>query len=305
MTITRAQFVELLEPKISNIWNEAYPQRSVEYTRFVNIRTTGKATVTDYKMTDFGSLRLKGEGESIQYDDPISGPSQTYTPVRFALGYKVTDEMLKNDLYGQITRLEKALIKSAVDGQEVAAAYILNNGFGTTSADGFKATGFDGLGLFSTAHTRLDGGATQRNRPSTDVDLSPTAVQNMLTDFENLKDDRGRPSLIRPKTLIISPEDKFTAKEILQSEYKPGTANNDINALKDEGLSFMVSHYKTDTDAWIVIGDMHDLNYIWETRPRTATEEDFDSEVIKHKCVQGMFVGFGEWRGTWGTSGAG
>jgi len=303
MTITRQQFISLLEPKYSNIWNEAYPQRAVEYTAYVNIRTTGKATVTDHKMTDFGALRLKGEGESIIYDDPIDGPDKIYQPVRFALGYKITDEMLKNDLYGQVTKLERALIKSAVDLQEVTAAYLLNNAFGTTSADGFSATGFDGLQLCSTAHTRLDGGSTQRNRPSTDVDLSPTAVQNMLIDFHNYKDDRGRPSLIRPKLLIISPEDQFTAKEILQSEYKPGTANNEINALKDEGLSFMVSHYKTDTDAWFAIGDQHDLNFIWETRPRTGMEEDFDTEVIKHKVVEGFAVGFGEWRGCWGTSG--
>src|SRR3954464_3471998 len=175
MTISRAQIPALLEPKLSNIWFEAYPQRAAEYTAYVNIRTTGKATVTDFKMTDFGSLRLKGEGESIVYDDPISGPQQTYQPVRFALGYKITDEMRKNDLYGQVEKLERALIKSAVDLQEVTAAYVLNNAFGTTSADGFKATGFDGLQLCSTAHTRLDGGATQRNRPSTDADLSPTA----------------------------------------------------------------------------------------------------------------------------------
>lgn len=303
MTIVRSQFQVLLEPKISNIWNEAYPQRAVEYTAFVNVRTTGKATVTDYKMTDFGALRLKGEGEAVQYDDPISGPQKTYTPVRFALGYKVTREMRKHDLYGQIDRLERALIKSAVDLQEVTAAYLLNNAFGTTSADGFSATGFDGLGLCSTAHTRLDGGANQRNRPSTDADLSPSSLQNALIDFENYKDDRGRPSLIRPKLLIISPEDKFTAKEILESEYKPGTANNDINALKGEGLSFMVSHYKTDTDAWFLIGDQHDLNYIWDERPRNDSEEDFDTEVLKHKVVEGMFVGFGEWRGVWGTSG--
>ena len=303
MTIVRSQFQILLEPKISNIWNEAYPQRAVEYTAYVNVRTTGKATVTDHKMTDFGALRLKGEGESITYDDPINGPQKTYTPVRFALGYKVTREMRKHDLYGQIDRLERALIKSAVDLQETTAAYLLNNAFGTTSADGFSATGFDGLQLCSTAHTRLDGGAVQRNRPSTDADLSVTALQNAITDFENYKDDRGRPSLIKAQKLIISPEDKFTAKEILQSEYKPGTANNDINALKDEGLSFMVSHYKTDTDAWFLIGDQHDLNYIWDERPRVDSEEDFDTEVLKHKVVQGMFVGFGEWRGCWGSSG--
>jgi hypothetical protein len=305
MTITRGQFIPLLEPKISNIWNEAYPQRAVEYTAFVNLRTTGKATVTDYKMSDFGSLRLKGEGESITYDDPLSGPQKTYTPVRFALGYKVTDEMLKNDLYGQITRLEKALIKSAVDGQEVTAAYLLNNAFGTTSADGFSATGFDGLALCSTSHTRLDGGAVIANRPGTDADLGVGSLQNGIIAFENIKDERGRPSRILPKLLIISPEDVFTAEELLSSEYKPGTANNDVNAVRKYGLTYMVSHYKTDTDAWFLFGDKTGVKFIWDVRPRTEMWEDKDKEVIFRKCVQGMFVGHDSWRGVYGTSGAG
>lgn len=303
MTLTRAQDLVLLEPKISNIWHEAYPAVAVEYTAYTNTRTANKATITDHKMTDFGSLRLKGEGENIVYDDPIFGGTQSYTPVRFAIGYKVTDEMRKHDLYGQVDKFERALIKSAIDGQEVTAALLLNNGFGTTNADGFVSTGFDALGLFSTVHTRLDGGATFRNKPTTDVDLGVTALQNALIDIDNLKDDRGRPQALRPQLLIVSPEDRFTAKEILQSEYKPGTANNEINALRDAGLSFMVSHYKTDNDAWFVKCDQHDANFIWEEKPRSGMQEDFDAEVIKRKVVQGFVVGHGEIRGWWGTSG--
>jgi Mu-like prophage major head subunit gpT len=301
--ITRAQALVLLEPKLSNIWHDAFPSRPIEYTTFANIRETRKRTVTDYKLSDFGPLVLKPEGENITYDDPLFGSTQEYTPVRFALGYKVTQEMVDHELYGQVEKFERALIKSAIDLQEVKAALLFNNGFGTTDADGFEATGFDGLQLFSTAHTRLDGGATWRNRPATDVDLSVTGLQNALIDIENTPDDRGRPILIRPKLVIINPEDRFTAKEILESEYKPGTANNEINALLDEGLSFMVSHYITDADAWFVLGDQHDLNFIWDQKPRGGMEEDFDSEVIKRKIVEGFFVGHGEARGAWGTSG--
>ena len=303
MTITRSQAAVLLEPKLSNIWFEAYPIVPVEYTAFTNVRTTQKATVTDFKMTDFGSMRLKGEGENIIYDDPIFGQTIAYTPVRWGLGYKVTDEMLKQELYGQIDKLERSLVKSAVDLQETTAALLLNNGFGTTTADGFIAAGFDSLALFSTAHTRLDGGATQRNRPSTDVDLGVTALQNALIDVDNWLDDRGRPIFAKAKLVVVNPEDRFTAKELLQSEYKPGTANNEINALKDEGLSFMVSHYLTDADAWYVLTDQHDCNFIWEERLRAGMQEDFDAEVIKRKVVQGFAVGHGEWRGVWGSSG--
>ena len=305
MTLTRSQALILLEPKLSNIWHEAYPNRPVEYTSFVNVRTTRKKTVTDYKLSDFGPLRLKGEGENVIYDDPLFGATVEYTPVRFALGYKVTQEMVDHELYGQVEKFEKALITSAVNLQETKAALLLSNGFGTTDDDGFEATGFDTLQLFSTAHTRLDGGATLRNRPSADVDLGVTGLQNALVDFhtQNL-DDRGRPQLIRPKMIVINPGDIFTARELLQSEFKPGVANNEINALREEGLSFMVSHYiSADADQWFLLGDQHDLNFIWDQRPRGGMEEDFDSEVIKRKVVEGFFVGHGEWRGTWGTSG--
>lgn len=303
MTISRAQFATLLEPKISEIWYERYPAWPTEYTRYCNVKDTRKATITDYKMTDFGPLRFKAEGANIQYDDPIGEITKTAQPVRFALGYKITDEAQKHELYGMFDSIEGGLMKSAVDGQETIAALVLNNAFGTTNADGFSATGFDGLQLCSTAHTRMDGGSTQRNRPSSDADLGVTSLQQAIIDFENWKDDRGRPSMIRPRLLIISPEDKFTARELVGSEYKPGTANNEINALKDEGLTFMISHYKTDTDAWFLQGDKHGIHFTWELRPRQGMEEDWDADVIKRKVTQGFIVYHNEWRGMWGTSG--
>ena len=301
--ITRAQYLVFLEPKLSNIWHEAFPARPLEYPAFVNVRTTKKRTVTDAKTGDFGPLRVKPEGENIVYDDPLAVQTIEYTPVRFALGYKITQEMMDHELYGQVEKYERALIKSAIDLQETKAALLFNNGFGTTDDDGFEATGFDALQLFSTAHTRLDGGATWRNRPSADVDLSVTGLQNASIDVENLLDDRGRPQLVRPRLLAINPEDRFTAKELRESEYKPGTANNEINALRDEGLAYMVSHYISDADAWFLICDQHDLNWIWDEKPRGGMQEEFDSEVIKRKVVEGFFVGHGEARGVWGTSG--
>lgn len=304
MTITRAQAQVLLEPKLSTIWNDVLERRPVEYPKFVNIRNTKKATVTDYNLTMFGSMVLKPEGQSISYDDWIPGNQKAYSPVRKALGYKITQEMIDHELYGQVDRLERGLLDSALDDQEVTAALVFNNGFGTTDADGFTAAGFDGLALFSTAHTRLDGGPVQRNRPSTDVDLGVTGLQSCLIDIDNWLSHRGRPVLMRAQRLIVNPEDQFTARELLQSEYKPGTANNEINALREAGLSFSVSHYLTDNDAWFVQCDTHDVNWIWDIQPRGGMDEDFDAEIIKRKLVQGFVAGHGEWYGNWGTSGA-
>lgn len=308
MTITRAQFLALLEPKLSNIWMEAFPQRPLEWATLLNTRTASKAVITDHKLTGFGSLIKKGEGEPIVYQDPIDGTSKTYTPVRFGTGYKITQEMVDHELYGQVTKFETDLMGAAIDGQETIAANIWNGAFGTTDSDGYSSTGFDTLQLCSTAHTRLDGGTNIANRPAADGDLSLTGVQNAIIAFENLKSDRGRTQVIRPVRLVISPEDRFTAREILNSEYKPGTPNNDINALQEDGLSYFVSHYKTDNNSWFILGDKHDLNFIWDVKPRTATStgdngEGFDAEVTSRKVIQGFICGFGEWRGVYGSNG--
>lgn len=303
--VMRQQFSALLEPILSDVMNDQrFPRRETIYTSLYDlVKNEGKATITVYERAGIGDFQVKNEGGPITFSDPITGNSITFSPVRYGNGYQITQEMLDHDQYDEMRGMEMDLQIAGQEHLEVEGHRLLNGGFGTTNVNGYRATGFDGLALFSTAHTRLDGGAVIRNRPSTDVDLGVTGLQNALIDFDNMIDDRGRPVFIRPKLLVINPEDRFTAKELLESEYKPGVANNEINALKDAGLSFMVSHYLTDNDAWFVIGDQHDMNFIWDERPRGGMEEDFDAEVIKRKVVEGFGVGHGEFRGTWGTSG--
>lgn len=298
MTVTRAQFQILLEPKLRNIWNESWPPRPLEYPQFVNISSSRKAQETDYKMTGLGSMQDKTEGGNVTYGDPIAGATKVYTHTGSALGYRVTAEMQRHELYGQIEKLERSLMRSAVDRQETDAANILNNGFNTAFA-GFTS----GESLFSTSHARLDGGTAQANRPSTDVSIGVTALQNAIIQFHRWLDDRGRPFLSVPRKLIVHPLDLMTARELLGSEFKPGTANNEINALREDGLSYMVSHYVTDTNAWFLLGDNHDLNFIWDLKPQLSMDEDFDTDDIKRKLVQWYSTGHGEWRGTYGTSG--
>lgn len=298
MTWTRAQAQILLEPKLRNIWNDAWESYPLEYVRFVNISSSRKAQETDAKMTGLGSMQDKTEGGAVTYGDPISPVTKVYTHTGNGLAYRVTDEMQRHELYGQVAKLERSLIQSAIDRQETDAANILNNGF-STSFTGFVA----GESLFSTSHARLDGGTAQANRPSTDVSLGVTALQNALIQFHLWKNDRGRPARFIPNLLIIHPNDLMTARELLGSEFKPGTSNNEINAIKEDNLSFMVSHYVTDTNAWFLLAREHDLNFIWDKKPTTSMDDDFDTDDIRRKLVQWYSTGFGAWQGTYGSSG--
>lgn len=297
MTITSTQFLLLLEPGLRNIWHESWPPRELQYTDILNIQSMQKAVETDAKLAGFGPLTQQDEGEQIIYQDPTAAVEKHYEYIVKASGYKVTDRMRRDELYGQVERWERDLMSAVRDDQEVAGFGLLNNGFTTTN------TGFDGLGLFSTGHTRLDGGTNQLNRPSVDVALSLSALHDAVIQYRKWRNDRGRPFQSSPKLLVVPADLMMVADELLSSAQKPGTANNDINAITRFGLQYKVVDYLTSTTAWFLLGDNHDLNFLWRFQPESGSEIDFDTDIIKRKVRQGYATGFGEWRGTYGTTG--
>ena len=298
MAATAAEFALFLEPKLSNIWHDAFPADDSKYSKVMNVRDMNKNTVTDAKLAGFGSLQTQPDGDSVTYDDPIAPDDKTYTYIVRALGYRVHERLWMNDLYGEVERFENDLKDAAMDDVETSAASVFNNGFGTTN------TGFDALQLFSTAHTRMDGGANQRNRPSTDAALSLGALHDAIVDIAKWRNDRGRPRVHKPRSLLVPSDLIVTAQELLTADLKPGTALNDKNVLSKFGISEVIEwKYLSSTTAWFIMCDKHDINFLWRYRTKSATETDFDTDTMKRKVRHAYAYGFGEWRGAWGTDG--
>ena len=298
MASTAAEFALFLEPKLSNIWHDVFPAESSVYSRVMNVRDMNKNTVHDAKMAGFGNLQAQPDGDRITYDDPIAPISKSYTYAVRGLGYKVHERLWMNDLYDEVTRFEEDLKDAARDDVETSGADVFNNGFGTTN------TGFDSLALFSTAHTRLDGGATQANRPSTDEALSLSALHNGIITIKKWVNDRGRPRQHNPRLLLVPSDLIITANELVSAELKPETALNTKNVLGRFGITEVVEwKYLSSTTAWFIVCDKHDVNFLWRYRTKSATETDFDTDTMKRKVRHAYTFGFGEWRGTYGTDG--
>lgn len=299
MASTAAEFALLLEPKLSNIWHDAFPPEASVYSKVMNVRDMNKNTITDAKMAGFGPMQSQPDGDVVVYDDPIAPVSTSYTYGVRALGYKVHERLWMNDLYGEVERLENDLVDATKDDIETSAASVYNNGFGTTNV------GFDGLQLFSTAHTRLDAGAVQTNRPSTDEAISLSGLHNAIIMIKKWRNDRGRPRQHDPKYLLVPSDLIVTATELVRAELKPETALNTPNVLNRFGIEDVVEwKYLTSTTAWFVVCTKHDVNFLWRYKTKSATETDFDTDTMKRKARHAYAKGFGEWRGVWGTSGA-
>ncbi|KKL57418.1 hypothetical protein LCGC14_2235630, partial [marine sediment metagenome] len=240
----------------------------------------------------FGDLQTQDEGQSIIFDQAIAPITRNYDFTIRALGYKITEKLFDWELYGQVMKFEQGLRESAENDTQTFGFGILNNATGTS-----VSTGFDGLALASTAHTRLDGGATQANRPTSFGALSVSTLQTGLTQFKKWNNDRGRPIMSNPVILLVPPDLEFSALEILDSNLRADTANNTINVLNRFGLEVRVSRYLSSTTFWALIGDKHDMNLLWAKRPETGSETDFDTDTIKRKVRQGYARGHGEWIG--------
>ena len=119
----------------------------------------------------------------------------------------------------------------------------LNNGLPAVAT--FK-TG-DGVSLINASHPTIAG--TFSNTLSTAADLNETSLEQAMIDIAAMTDERGLKIAARGMKLIIPPANQFNAERLLKSQGRVGTADNDINALKNMGMipqGYRINHYLSD-----------------------------------------------------------
>ncbi len=288
----------LLAPGLRKIWVNDFKAYPTEFDKYLNVNTSTKNYEKDYEMTMLGgAFAEKPEGESIDYVDPKAGETKTYTHKTFGMGFRISEEMYEDDLYNIMKKMPKGLAKAQANTIELQAAGLLDDAF-----NGSTYTGFDGYALCYASHKVLFTGGTYGNTPSTQVDLSITALQAGLLALEKTVDSDGVLCVLKPSKLLITPDQIWIADEILKSKYKPYTSGNEINALEGV-LSPVVLHFTSDTDAWFIQCTEHGLNFFWRRKPRFDNSDDFDTGDAKFKGTHRAIQGFGEWRGIYGSSG--
>lgn len=185
------------------------------------------------------------EGSDYSFRRPKQGASKTLSPVKYGLGFSISEEMVDDGKFDMIADMVRKLGRSAKESQEIQAMNVFNNGFSSE-------TTADGQALYASAHT-LPSGLTFRNKLSANSDLSTTSLDQALTDFETVfVGDSGIIYNIRPKYLVVAPANKKYAMELIGSDLKADSADNNINSLKQEGLMVVSSPHLTDSDAWFL-----------------------------------------------------
>lgn len=299
--ISTGNIAKLLWPGLNARWGVAYNEHPAEWKDLVSIESSSMAYEEDQEMTGFGLAPIKPQGESTRYDTAGQGITTRYTHQAYSLGFIITHEAIKDNLYEKIgMQRTGSLAFSARQTKENVVANIYNRGFNNAYVGG------DGQPLFSTAHPTAAG--NQSNRLAVDADLSEASLEDLTILASKATNAKGMKISITPRKLIIPVDLMYEAARILKSVGQNDTANNAINALKSMGVfsdGVAVNHYLTDPDAFFFRTDAPEGVKLFQREDITfAQDGDFDTDSVKYKFYERYSTGWTDWRGAYGTPGA-
>ena len=300
MAVNLSAIKDLLLPGLRGIEGK-YEMIPSQYDRIFTKHDSKLALERTAEMRFLGLAQLKTEGGQTSFDNG-AGERFVYNQEHseIALGYAITRKAVDDNLYKtQFHPSNLGLIESFQQTKEIYGANILN------TATTYNANiGGDGVALCSTAHP-IDG-STVANRPTTDVDLNEATLLNgMISIRTNFKDMAGLKVFARGRKLIVPPQLEPVAVRLTKTELRPGTADNDVNAISTTagGLpeGYMVNDYLTSPYAWFLLTNIDGLSYMERVKFETDMQVDFVTDNLLVKGYERYSFGYYNWRSIWGS----
>jgi len=280
-----------------------YARYGEEHKEIYDTETSERSFEEETKLSGFSAAPVKNEGSSIAYDNAQEAWTARYNHETISLGFSLTEEAIEDNLYDSLSgRYTKALARAMSYTKQVKAAAVLNNGF-----TGGSYAGGDGVALFSAAHPLVSGG-TNSNIPAVAADLNETSLENAVIQIAAWTDERGLLIAARPLKLIVPPALQFVATRLLETKLRVGTADNDINAIENNGSipqGYTINHFLTDTNAWFLKTDVpNGLKHFVRTPMSTGFDGDFETGNTRYKARERYSFGFSDPLGMYGSIGA-
>lgn len=288
---TRSRFLNEYVPGLFTVALDSYISKRNEnmYDKLCTIKTSAKKKEENSIRSGLGLPTVKGEGAGIGYDVQIEGAKQAWVHSVYALGVRLTEEAIEDNLYhlnggGNADDLQEIfddLGRSMAANPEVQVARFFNSATATT-----YHTTRGSVALCSASHYRLDG--TTFSNYATSTDLTYSTFWANLVAAENQYDHR---SLIVKKSvqkLWVPPQLERQALEVLKSTDRPDTANRAINAYAKSGRSIqlMVWPEMTDADMWVLQLEGSGIIFFWRRKTRFAREKEFQTGDLMCKSDQ-------------------
>lgn len=300
MAVNLSAIKDLLLPGLRGLTGR-YEQIPSQYDKMFTKYDSKLALERTAEMRYLGYAQLKSEGGQTAFDNG-AGERFIYNQEHneIGLGYAITRKAIDDNLYKtQFAPSNLGLMESFLQTKEIYAANVFN------TATTYNANvGGDGVAMCSTAHP-IDGG-TFANKPTVDVDLNEATLLNgMIAIRTNFRDQAGLKVFSRGRKLLVPPQLEPVAIRLTKTELRPGTADNDVNAIISTagGIpeGYMVNDYFTSAFAWFLLTNIEGLAYMDRIPFETDMQVDFVTDNLLVKGYSRYSFNYNNPRAVWGS----
>jgi hypothetical protein len=300
MAVNLSAIKDLLLPGLRGIEGK-YEQIPSQYDKIFTKHDSKMALERTAEMRFLGLAQLKTEGGQTSFDNG-AGERFVYNQehVEIALGYAITRKAIDDNLYKtQFMPSNLGLVESFQQTKEIYGANVLN-----TATTYNASVGGDGKALIASDHP-IDG-STIANTPSVQVELNESTLLNgMIAIRTNFRDQAGLKTFARARKLIVAPQNEPVAIRLTKTELRPGTADNDVNAIMmtSGGLpeGYMVNDYLTSAGAWFLLTNIDGLSYMERVKFESDMQVDFVTDNLLVKGYERYSFSYYNWRSIFGS----
>lgn len=301
MAINTSQIRDLLRPGLREVTGE-YPNIPAQYKRVFKSTPSTMQIERTAHVAYMGLAQMKQEGGATGFDN-AAGQRWVYNAETYEVGlaYAITRKAIRDDLYkSEFKPTALGLGKAFKEFWEIQSFNVFNNG---TSYD--SSIVGDGKALFATDHP-VDG-ATAANRFTTDLDLNESSLMQAIKNIRtNWVDERNLKISGRAKRdgLMVPVALMDVAERITKTELRPGTADNDVNAVRSvEGgvVDYFVCDYLTSNYAWFVQTQNEGLKFFERDPYETDMWVDNTTDNLLVKAYQRAQPIYTDWRCVYGS----
>ena len=298
MAVNLSAIRDLLLPGLRGIEGK-YEQIPSQYDKIFTKHDSKMALERTAEMRFLGLAQLKTEGGQTAFDNS-AGERYVYNQehVEIGLGYAITRKAIDDNLYkSQFQPSNLGLIESFHQTKEIYGANVLN-----TATVYNPSIGGDGVALVSASHP-IDGG-TISNSATVDLNES-TLLTSMINIRTNFRDQAGLKVFARGRRLVVPPALEPVAIRLTKTELRPGTADNDVNAIQmtSGGLpeGYMVGDYLTSARAWFLLTNIAGLSYMERIKFESDMQIDFVTDNLLVKAYERYSFAYYNWRSIYGS----
>lgn len=298
--INRSNIQSLLRPGLKTVFGDynVFPQL---WKDIYSQHQSDKAVEYDMEMQGLPLAQIKADGAPVSSASMNQAYETAYVNQYYGISFQITRAAIMDNLYQAEFPQQALQLRNSLDTlKNINGAFLFNNAFNPAS------TVSDGQNLCSTAHPISTG--TLPNTFSNGVQFNEAAVEDAITIIKSWANVAGLKINLNSVKALVPQSRAFDAARIFRSEFRTGSANNDINAIVHDKYmpgGYIVNQFIQNPNYWFILTDQpNGFKYML----REKLDIDFITDVVTDnvtvRAIERYAFGCSNWRAVFGSSGA-